>query len=583
MEIISTAELQELVNYKRFGKNIFADVILNLLKHKKANEFYAENCDKEPLDFIDAIFNYMGFQYTLTASDVKRIPSKGAFIVIANHPFGTLDALLLSKIVGEIRPDFKVVANNLLNQVAPLQDCFFPFQANKKSKGNNQITNSLTVAKEHLMQGNSLGIFPVGDASTYNFSTNNKNDKEWNAEILKFLIDCELPIVPVNISGAYSPVLHFFGDIYPLLQTVKIPAKLFNKKNNLVHIRIGNPISEVEQRFESPSEYGRYLRAKTYSLGNSLDIEKFYLKPFLGVKKKQVPVIKEISKDILIAEIEKLKANDLLFEMSQYSVLCTSADKIPHIILEIGRLREITFREVGEGTNKAIDLDQYDLYYYHLIIWDNTENQIVGSYRIGKGKDIIKNYGLKGLYIRSLFKINEECKSLLEQSLELGRSFIVKEYQKKPLPLFLLWKGILSFLLQNKEYRYLIGPLSISNKFSKFSKSLIVSFIRSNYFNDELAQFIKPRKRFKIPKKHHPDVSSLVNGNKNDIENIDKLIVEIETDLRIPVLLKKYLSMNAQIIGFNVDPLFNNCLDGLIILDIFNIPQKMIDSLSKEL
>lgn len=583
MELVSKKEFQDFVHFNRIGKDLFADVIFQLLKLNKVNELYNEHYQKSPHDFIDAIINYLGIQYTISPADLERIPKTGSFVLISNHPYGALDGLLLYKIISEVRPDFKMMANFLLQRIEPLKECFFPvnpFEANKDVKSS---VKGLRNALNHVLNDHPLGIFPAGEVSTYNLTEKRIADKIWDKSIIKFVVNCESPIVPVYISGNNSPMFHALGRIHPLLRTAKLPSELFNKKDKTIQIRVGNPITENDiKKFGTYKDLGNYLRVKTYSLGNSLDVDSFFKRPFQGIKEKQMPIIEGFDKAILAKEIETIKSDSLLFEMSQYSVLCTTTDKIPHLIVEIGRLREITFREVDEGTNKSIDLDQYDVYYHHLIIWDNAENRLVGSYRIGKGKEILDEYGVKGLYIRSLFRIDKALKGVLTQSLELGRSFIVKEYQKKALPLFLLWKGIFCFLLKNNEYRYLIGPVSISNNFSKFSKSLIVSFVKSNHFNDELACYIKARKEFKIPKKHMPEINSIIDEMSDSIESIDSIVQEIENDKRIPVLLKKYLSLNAQIIGFNVDPLFNDCLDGLILLDLMNVPPSIVQSLSKD-
>jgi putative hemolysin len=584
MELVSKKEFKELVNYNRLGKDIFTDVIFQLLKLNKVNELYNEHYEKSPHDFIEAVIKYLGIHFTISKEDLKRIPKDGSFVIISNHPFGALDGILLYKIISEVRPDFKVMANFLLQRIEPLKECFFPVNPFETRKNAKSSLKGLRLAIDHIISDHALGIFPAGEVSTYNIAENRIADKEWNNGIVKFVINCESPIIPVFISGTNSPMFHALGRIHPMLRTAQLPAELFNKKDKTIHIRIGNPItSEDINRFSSVKEVGRYLRAKTYSLGNSLDVDAFYKKPLWGIKKNEVPVIGGLDKLLLAKEIDTIRTDSLLFEMNNYSVFCATVEKIPHLIVEIGRLREITFREVGEGTGKSIDLDQYDVYYNHLIIWDNNTNQIVGSYRIGKGKDILEEYGIKGFYTRSLFKIDPALESVLEQSLELGRSFIVKDYQRKALPLFLLWKGIFYFLLQNKEYRYVIGPVSISNSFSKFTKSLLVSFVKSNFYNDEFAQYIKPRKQFKIPKKHMPEINCFVDEITNDIDRIDSIVHEIENDKRIPVLLKKYLSLNAKIIGFNVDPLFNDCLDGLIILDLLNVPKEMIESFSKDL
>jgi putative hemolysin len=255
---------------------------------------------------------------------------------------------------------------------------------------------------------------------------------------------------------------------------------------------------------------------------------------------------------------------------------------MPNILKEIGRLREVTFREIGEGSNKSVDIDEFDLYYQQLIVWDNANNKIAGAYRVGMGKDIMEQFGVVGFYINSLFEIRKDANPILGESLELGRSFIVKEYQRKPLSLFLLWKGILYFLIKHNDYRYLIGPASISNEFSKFSKNLIVSFFKKNYYDNEIARFFKPRKKFKIKPTRHVD-QKLFLDLAQDLGKLDKFIFEIESEYGIPVLLKKYIKLNAKIIGFNVDPDFNNCLDGLVILDIFDVPYETLKALSKEI
>jgi putative hemolysin len=242
-------------------------------------------------------------------------------------------------------------------------------------------------------------------------------------------------------------------------------------------------------------------------------------------------------------------------------------------------LREVTFRDVGEGTNKSLDLDQFDLHYNHLIIWDNINRQLAGSYRIGKGNDILTQFGKNGFYINSLFKIKKGFYPVLHESLELGRSFIVKEYQRQPFSLFLLWKGIFFFLLKNPEYRYLIGPVSISNDFSEKSKSLIVQFLKKNYFDFPMSAYIKPRKRFRINQKLLRNNEYILDGIDKNIKILDLYIHEFQPSYSIPVLLKRYLQLNGKIIGFNVDPDFNDCLDGLMIVKISDIPALVLENL----
>ncbi len=246
-------------------------------------------------------------------------------------------------------------------------------------------------------------------------------------------------------------------------------------------------------------------------------------------------------------------------------------------------MREVTFRAVGEGTNKSIDLDEYDLYYDHLILWDREAQRIAGAYRIGNGTDIIARYGSKGLYTSSLFRMSVKMKPILSQCVELGRSFIVQDYQKHRLSLFLLWKGILFHLLANPRFRYIIGPVSISNSYQEVSKELIIQFIERNYFDRELAKFVEPKNAFR-PKLKNIDTDALLEASSSDIKKMDKIIADIEpSSFTMPVLLKKYLQQNAKILAFNADPKFNNALDGLMLLDLQNLPADTVETLKREM
>jgi putative hemolysin len=314
---------------------------------------------------------------------------------------------------------------------------------------------------------------------------------------------------------------------------------------------------------------------------SAIEVKKFF-NYNLKSQPRPEPVTEAVPKEKIEAEINHLRDENLLFSLKNYTVICAPSRKIPSVLNEIGRLREITFRGVGEGTNREIDIDEFDLYYNQLFIWDEGEECIVGAYRIGKGNDILEQYGKRGFYLNTLFRISNNFKPVLRESLELGRSFVISEYQRKPLPLFLLWKGILYFLLKNPQYRYLIGPVSISNNYSRISKDLIIHFIMRNHLDHELVRYIKPRNSYKF-KSENPDINILMENMEHDINRLDKTIGDLdELNSGLPVLLKKYIKLNAKIIGFNVDPKFNNCLDGLIVLDVYDVPRNIIESLSKE-
>jgi len=582
MKLVKKEDILRAANLNGFGGESTAWVLMQLLRFNKLNRIYSENFHMSGIPFINNILDELGVNFDFSEEELNRIPATGPFITVSNHPFGGLDGMILIKLLSQIRPDFKGLSHYLLNRIVPVEAYILavnPFE-NRRSSGSS--VGGIKEAFGHLKTDNSLGIFPAGEVSSYDRALRSISDRQWQYSILKFMKKASVPIVPIYFKGSNSRIFHLLGLIHPILRTVKLPSELLNKKNKNIRVRIGNPISVKEQNeFTDISRYGRYLRTKTYALGTPIEIKKFFISG-LKRRKEAEQIIDPMPLEKIRGEIKRSIKEYLLFKSDNYNVICAPSIRIPNITSEIGRLREITFREVGEGTNRKLDIDEFDLYYYQLFIWDDKEKNIVGAYRVGKGKEILLQYGIKGFYIQSLFRINKKFVPQLEKSIELGRSFITKDYQKKILPLFMLWKGILYFLLKNPEYRYLIGPVSISNRFSRFSKSVIIKFIKENYYNYDFAEFFKPRRNFRVPVSNID--TDILFENTDDFSKLDKFIKDTEiTEFRLPVLLKKYIKLNGRIIGFNVDPKFNQALDGLLILDLFDVPYNTIASLSKEI
>ncbi len=294
-------------------------------------------------------------------------------------------------------------------------------------------------------------------------------------------------------------------------------------------------------------------------------------------------IVNPVSVSTIEKEIYSLQKNDKrLLQSKNYEVYLAEASSIPNIIQEIGRLREITFREVGEGTNKAIDLDKFDAYYHHMFLWDTKTQKMAGAYRMGLGSMIFPRFGIDGFYLQDLFRFEPELYPMMNKSIEMGRAFIIKEYQQRPMPLFLLWKGIVHVTLRYPEHRYLIGGVSISNKFSEFSKSLMIEFMKSNYYDPYVAQYINPKKEFKVKLKD-ADKDFIFDASEADLNKFDKIIDEVEPgSLRLPVLIKKYIKQNAKVVAFNVDPLFNNAVDGLMYIRIADLPESTVKPVMEE-
>ena len=274
----------------------------------------------------------------------------------------------------------------------------------------------------------------------------------------------------------------------------------------------------------------------------------------LKTSKEPKKIITETNADLIEQEIESLRTNEKrLLQSKNYEVFLTPAEEIPNTLQEIGRLREITFRAIGEGTNEATDIDKFDRYYYHMFLWDTAAKKMAGAYRMGLGAKIYKEYGINGFYLQDLFRFEPELHKMMSQSIEMGRAFIIKEYQQKPMPLFLLWRGIVHTTLRFPEHKYLIGGVSISNQFSNFSKSLMIEFMKSHYYDPYVAQYIHPKKEFKV-KLTDADKEFVFDESKADLNKFDRLIAEVEPgSLRLPVLIKKYIKQNAKVVAFNVD------------------------------
>ena len=582
MKLVKPQDLLKVSPFMQYlGGEYFARLLMHLLRFNQINKLYDNISDKTGIDSIDGIIKYLNVTIDFNEKDLKKLPASGSFITVSNHPYGGIDGILLIKLLSMARTDHKVIANFLLKKVEPISEYFLAVNPFENNPGASSSIGGLKTALDHLNNGGVLSFFPAGEVST-SYDSKAITDREWLFSALRFIKRARVPIVPIYFHGSNSRLFHLLGQIHPSLRTAKLPSELLNKKDKTIKIRIGNPISVKEQdKFTDIHQLGRYLRSKTYCLDSGIEVKRFFNYSLQSQPKPETIVDPQPS-GLIINEISGLRKDHHLFTIKNYSVFCTPSNRIPVIMNELGRLREITFREVGEGTNQPTDVDEFDLYYNQLIIWDNEGQQIVGGYRIGKGNDIYSQFGIKGFYTQSLFKMKSGFEETIKQSLELGRSFIVKEYQRKPLPLFLLWKGILYFMLKNPEYRFLIGPVSISNTYSGISKELIIRYIMANFFDYKRAAFVKPRNRFKVTTDDQHLNTALENMTP-DLHSLDKFIGDIDQyNSGLPVLLKKYLGLNAKIVAFNVDPKFNDCIDGLLVLDIFEVPKATIESLLKE-
>jgi len=553
--------------------------LFSYLRVNRINQILATTGEDDTgIVFIESLFERLNINYHVPEKELKHIPKNGPFIIMSNHPYGFLDGLIMMHLFGKNNDNFKVLANFFLKQFKPLSNFFIdlnPFESK-----NTMNYRGIRGAYHHLSEGFPIGLFPAGEVATMQKGFKHIEDKPWDASIVRFMINANVPIIPVYFDGANSWKFHLLGKIHPYLRTLTIPSEFFKQENHTVKIRIGQAVSPAElKEFDSAQKAGRYLRASLFGLGSKVDVKHHFRLPIKHRKAKEA-IIDPVPVHHIIADLNQLKVNEgLLFTKSNFEIYLANTYQIPNIIKELGRLREITFRAVGEGTGQKMDIDEYDLYYHHLFIWDSKAQCIAGAYRFGLGDIIMSSHGSKGFHITSLFDLDKDFNPILSQTLEMGRSFVIKEYQQKPLPLFLLWQGILHVLKHNPQFKYILGPVSISNDFTNYSKDLLIAFIKKYHFNYPLSKWVHPRKDF-VVKTNSEDIEVVLERNCNNLQKLDQYISCIEPGyLKIPVLLKQYIRQNAKIIGFNVDPNFNNCLDGLMILDIKDLPESTFEFL----
>lgn len=589
MGLVSAKEVAKAINLDKYGfLGTFSGwMLMKALKISTLNKIYDRNRHLDELEFLDAILKEFQIEFEIDPEELKRLPKNGPYITISNHPLGGIDGILLLKLMLEHDPEFKIIANFLLHRIEPLKPYIMPVNPFEGSKDLKSSVIGLKDTLRHLSDGKPLGIFPAGEVSTYK-DDELIVDKPWEEGAIKLIKKANVPVIPIYFHAQNSKLFYFLSQINPTLRTAKLPSELLTQKNRVIKIRIGRPISIEEQNDHGDlDDYGKFLRFKTYLLSKTYKgDQKGWIKvPSFNFKfPKAVKDIAEASEaDLILKEVDALRdSNSRLLVSKNYEIFLCTADKIPTVMREIGRLREITFREVGEGTNNSLDLDRYDDYYHHMFLWDSQTQKICGAYRMGLGSEIYKQHGINGFYLNELFRFESELYPMLSESIEMGRAFIIKEYQQKPMPLFLLWKGIVHTTLRYPEHKYLIGGVSISNQFSEFSKSLMIEFMRSHYFDPYIAQYVTPKMAYKVNLKHN-EKDLIFSETESDLNKFDKIIEDIEPGkLRVPVLIKKYIKQNAKVIAFNVDPLFNNAIDGLMYIKISDIPDSTVKPVLEE-
>lgn len=509
------------------------------------------------IDFVEQVLNYFDFTFSVVHTEKERIPLTGRVVIVANHPIGSLDGLALLKLVSDVRRDVKVVANEVLASLKPLHSMLLPVD----NLGGKTPRQNLKAIHQYLEQDGAVIIFPAGEVSR--FGAKGVRDGKWNNSFVKVAASTHSPILPVFMDGRNSTFFYALSFLSRPLSTLWLVREMFKQANHSLTIRIGNAIrpqayGPVGRDF---GERANLFRRHVYGLSSR---QKFIFTDLVAVAHPE-------NRKLLRAEIRQCQLLGETYDGKHIYLYQYAPDSC--VMREIGRLRELSFRAVGEGTGQRKDTDHYDAHYQHIVLWDEQELEIVGSYRIAEARNLVPRHGIQGLYSSVLFDYQPAMNHVFERGLELGRSFVQPRYWGKR-SLDYLWFGIGAYLRANPHVRYLFGPVSISSEYNEQAKALLVHLYQ-HYFGSKM-NLALARTPYNFGASLVPHDLFCGNDYKADFATLKELLDK--QGYSVPTLYKQYVDVcehdGVQFAGFNVDPDFSNCIDGLVIVDLVRLKPK---------
>ena len=582
--VLEAEELQKVLGIKGFPGRCLARLAYRILELEKVNRVHHKYHDSVGPVFSAHVLEDIGIRYEIPPEQLDRIPREGGFITVSNHHYGAIDGMILSAVVGSRRPDYKILTTFLLSLIPSLKDGFIP--VDNFSTGGARSISGIRTALGHISDQHPLGLFPAGEVATWQKGKNRTSlgkdkiveDIPWAENIIKLVRKSGFPVVPIYFEGGNSKSFHILGRIHPRLRTVRLIHEVFNKRGRVVQVRIGQPLTAEEiARFDVPT-LGRYLRNRCYALEAQClpSVEH-------AVQAVPAPLAEPAPSDRIREEMDGLDER-MLFEIGDYRAYLLQAGDAPETMRELYRLREETFRAVGEGTGQPLDTDIYDAYYRQMVLWHVTNQEIVGAYRLGFGPEIMESHGgVTGFYSAALVRYGEKAAPLLAKSMELGRSFIVGRYQREIQPLRLLLAGLAVAVLKCPDLTYYSGLVSISDDIPDFYKSLVVRYLEKSFPFPDAAGVAAPTTPF-TPDFLAVNPDDLLQIPDGKIDLLDRFLGTLSDGMvRLPVLVRKYFSCGARLVCFNVDPDFGSCLDALIVLRFSDFPKSTVNSILRGL
>jgi putative hemolysin len=529
-------------------------LLRKITREREINHFLLEQKGSRGFDFIDGIFDYFNFSYRVSQRERNYIPAQGRVVIVANHPIGSLDGLALLRLVSEVRRDVKIVANDMLMAFEPLHDLLLPLDNMARGVDRQSYKNIIS----SLNQDQAVIFFPSGEVSRV--GPQGIKDGKWQAGFLHFARKTQAPLLPVFISAKNSLLFYGASMLFKPLGTALLAHEMFNKHSAEITFRIGELISHyaLESQQLSDKALIKRLKKHVYKIGVRKQEPTFVTEKTIAHPEDTFFIKQELKTAILLG---KTQDNHCIY-------LC-DYHKHTSVLKEIGRLREQTFRAVGEGTGSSRDLDKYDQYYRHLVLWDDDKLTIAGAYRLGEAGKIREQKNKSALYIADLFELHSEMDKYLAQGLELGRSFVHPQYQGKA-SLDYLWQGLGAYLKHHPDIRYLFGPVSMSAKYPKYLRDLLAFYYERYFLQEEM--LAEPKHPHRIDEPILIELQNLF--SQLDRKQAFAVMQQefVKQGYKIPILYKQYAALYEEkgysLLAFSVDSDFGNCLDGLFMADL---------------
>jgi putative hemolysin len=526
--------------------------------------------------FARSLLDSLHIRVALDDQDLLHVPKTGPAVVVANHPHGIAEGLILAVLLDRIRPDWKLLANSLVAGVEALQEHIFAVNPFESAGACAQNRIPLRRSLHWLSGGGLLAMFPAGEVAHLNLRQHTVTDPPWRTTAARLALHAQCPVVPVFFEGANSMSFQVAGVLHPGLRTISLVRELGKLYGKEIRVRIGSPVSNnALENCRNAAHAAAYLQSRTLFLAHRTEAVPH--PSSVGPTGKQPRAIAPPEPERRLSEeVAALPAESELGRHGDLSVHIAGAAAIPCLLREIGRCREAAFRAIGEGTGNALDLDRFDHYYQHLFLWDRSGRRLAGAYRLAVTTDVLPRFGVNGLYTSTLFRFKPHFFDLLGPAVELGRSFVMPEYQKDFASLLLLWKGITRIVQRRPEAPVLFGAVSISRDYCAASRGLIAAFLSRRALHP-LGGLVVPRRRFRDRLLRDPRIQQFA-ATATGIEDLSLSIADVERDGKsIPVLIRQYLKVGGRLLGLSVDPTFSHTLDALILADLRSAPLALLE------